>query len=236
MYITKLYPMSRVRMLCGRCPREVFLSLAITVSFSDHLKAASVVQHGGGDAACPQGTYVDPGGRCSWCREGTFQDEVGARKCKECRPGTVSREIAAVSPMVCKNCPAGTYAASLSTCLQCPMNTNSPPGAVTIRECLPHPGYYGQPGGVAIACAANFYCVEGTSVPTPCPPGMTAAPAASACAPGVENVVLFDWVFALVWVALFLSGAIWMGAYKMLKTCYHAPVYPKTIHIHIMRA
>jgi hypothetical protein len=49
--------------------------------------------------------------------------------------------------------------------------------------------------------------------------------------------VLFDWVFALAWVALFLSGAIWMGAFKMLQTCYHEPRgYPKTIQIHIVRS
>lgn len=216
--------------------RRFSVSLLVQLMFLGHLKATPVKSHAG-DASCPQGTYVDPGGRCSWCREGTFQDEVGAKKCKECRPGTVSREIAAVSAVVCKNCPGGTYAASLSLCLPCPINTRSPPGAVTIKECLSYPGYYGQPGSVAIGCPANFFCVEGTSVPTPCPPGTTALPAASACTPGVGNVVLFDWVFALAWAALFLSGAVWMGAFKMMQTCYHEPkMYPKTIQIHIVRS
>jgi hypothetical protein len=212
-------------------PSGVLFSLVAAVLSTGRLGATSV-----GDAGCPQGTYSDPGGRCSWCREGTFQDETGAKQCKECRPGTISKEIAATSVVVCKNCPSGAYATSLSSCDPCPMNTISPAGATSIKECSSLPGYYGQPGTLATSCPARYYCVAGTFVPTPCPPGTTAAACASECAPGVENVVLFDWVFASMWVALFLSGAIWMGAYKMLKTCYHKQPYPRTIQIHIVRS
>lgn len=194
------------------------------------------------DATCPQGTYVDPSGRCSWCREGTYQDEVGAKQCKECRPGTVSREIAAVSPVVCKNCAPGTYATSTTACAECPLNTISPAGAVDAKECSALAGYYGQPGTAAAGCPANYYCVSGTFVPTPCPDGTTSPPLASSCAPGVGIVVLYDWIFTLLWIALVMSGVVWLGAYKMVKDCYHhvqrplSASYPKTIHIRIVRA
>jgi hypothetical protein len=173
------------------------------------------------DASCPPGTYMDPSGRCSWCREGTYQDRAGSRSCKECKLGTVSKEIAATSPMVCKNCPIGTFAASTSLCLQCPTNTISPAGATNSKECTALAGFYGLPGKPAAECPQNHYCVQGTFVPIPCPEGMISDTMATSCVPGVQHVVVNDWIFSLVWVALFLSGAIWLGAYKMVKTCLH---------------
>lgn len=195
-----------------------------------------------GPATCPQGTYIDPAGRCSWCREGTYQDEVGAQQCKECRPGTISREIAATSAVACKNCPPATYATSSSTCAHCPPNTISPAGATDRSECSALPGYYGQFGEMAMGCPANHYCVSSTLVPTPCPDGTTSSALASSCTPGVESIVLYDWVFAMTWVALFLSGAVWLGAYKMVKSCYNNKTqswsvqFPKTIRIRIVRS
>lgn len=171
------------------------------------------------DVMCPPGTYIDPSGRCSWCREGTYQEKPGADMCKECKPGTVSKEIAATSPVVCKNCPRGTYASSSSVCLQCPLNTISPAGATNSKECTALPGFYGVPGKNAAACPLNYYCVQGTFVPIPCPEGTISDMMSTGCVPGVQNVVLNNWIFSLVWVALFLSGAIWLGAYKMAKDC-----------------
>lgn len=189
------------------------------------------------DPMCPQGTYIDPGGRCSWCREGTYQDETGQRSCKQCRRGMISMEIAATSPTVCRNCPNNAYASSASTCSPCPPHTISPAGAVNRLECTARAGYFGLAGDIGEPCPANFYCVQGTSVATPCAEGTISEAGSHVCTPGIQSVVLYDWVFSLAWLALFFSGAVWLGAYKTLKDCTrHIPLPPsRTIQIRIIR-
>lgn len=164
---------------------------------------------------------MDSKGRCSWCMEGTYQDKAGEYSCKTCRRGMISKEVAATSPTSCRNCPTGTYAVSLSECWQCPPNTISPAGAVGVYECTPIAGYYAPAGTFGIECPANSYCVQGTSKPTPCPPGTISNPGSSQCSPGVQAVLLYDWIFGVAWIILFMSGALAMGAYKTAAECWH---------------
>ena len=171
---------------------------------------------------CPPGTHVAtlPSGEryCRWCEPGTYQEEESSKQemCIPCRRGMVSGEIGAKSARACRNCPPGGYALDLVSCAPCPVNTVSPGGAVGVVECSPLPGHYasGAIGAGATECPANYYCVEGTTAPTPCPEGTISPPAASVCTPGVRSIVLYDWVFALSWLVLFSSGVAGIGMYR----------------------
>lgn len=169
---------------------------------------------------CPVGTFMDREGRCSWCTEGTYQDEVGAHTCKTCRPGMFSTEVAATSHRACRNCPKNTFASTPSLCSPCPPFTTSPSGASSPVECTPIAGYYGIAGIIGVECPANNYCTQGTTRPTPCPSGTISPAGSSQCTPGVQAVLLYDWIFASAWVALLVSGAFWMGAYKAIAECF----------------
>lgn len=63
-------------------------------------------------------------------------------------------------------------------------------------------------------CPANFYCVQGTTRPTPCPPGTVSGPKASQCTPGIQRVALFDWIITLAWIVLFSCGVVGLGLFK----------------------
>jgi hypothetical protein len=194
---------------------------------------------GNGGVVCPQGTFLDPLGRCSWCGEGSYQDEIGAVGCKNCRRGMYSKEIAAISPSACQNCPPGKYATNSSACGPCPIDTTSPAGAFDIQECIALAGYFGVPGAAAQKCPAEHYCVQGTAIPTPCQQGMTSPPGATQCKPGTQAILLYDWVFSVAWLALFFPGSICLGAYKMIRECTSFPTHSKPpgrqIKIHVTR-
>jgi hypothetical protein len=189
---------------------------------------------------CQEGTHVAvmPSGEryCRWCEPGTYQAEESTKSeaCTPCRRGMVSGEIGAKSASACRNCPPGGYAIGLASCAPCPLNTVSPGGAVGVVECTPLPGHYasGPAGTGATECPANYYCVEGTTAPTPCPEGTISPPGASVCTPGVRSIILYDWVFAAAWVALFSSGVLGLGMYRHLLK---APRLPTSIQIRITR-
>jgi hypothetical protein len=120
-----------------------------------------------------------------------------------------------------------------ASCAPCPLNTISPAGATWVGECTPLPGYYASaPGIVATQCPANFYCVEGTMQPTPCPEGTISPPAASICVPGVQSIILYDWVFVGAWLVLFSSGVLGLGVYRHALKPWRPPT---SIQIRITR-
>ena len=179
---------------------------------------------------CPPGTYLSESiGRCMWCEAGTYQTDYGSASCITCKRGMVSQESAASSPSACRNCNVGSYALNSTTCAPCPLNTISPAGAVDILECTSIKGHYSTPRGVGVECPANFYCVQGTTAPTPCPDGTISLPGAWGCTPGVRSVILFDWVFGSVWIILFLSGAMAIWTYK--KILIGAPQRKQTLNV-----
>ena len=170
-----------------------------------------------GETACATGMYHDEsssGSGCQWCKPGTYQTEPGSKHCVPCRKGMVSNEIGANTPKTCHNCPRGTYATGSSLCAECPLNTVSPAGAYGVLECTSSPGYYSKPGGMGMECPANFYCVQGTTEPTPCPEGTISATVATQCFPGIGSVMLIDWVFGSIWILGFLSVVLGLGLYK----------------------
>lgn len=167
-----------------------------------------------GEIVCAPGMYHDDGGECQWCKPGTYQAVAGARQCVACRKGMVSDETGAKSPKTCRNCPRGTYAVGSQRCAECPLNTLSPAGAYGVLECTPSNGYYSKPGGAGMECPANFYCVQGTTEPTPCPTGTISSSVATHCLPGISSVILIDWVFGSIWIILFLSVILGLGMYK----------------------
>jgi hypothetical protein len=145
----------------------------------------------------------------------------------------VSGEIGATSASACRNCPPGGYAIDQASCARCPLNTVSPAGAIGVGECTPLPGYYASASGiVATECPANFYCVQGMTTPTPCPEGTISPPGARVCTPGVQSILLYDWVFVAAWLVLFSSGVLGLGMYRhALKTLRP----PTAIQIRITR-
>jgi Tyrosine-protein kinase ephrin type A/B receptor-like len=184
---------------------------------------------------CPPGTYMsEDRGECQWCEAGSYQPESGAMGCISCKKGMVSQEPAATSSRVCRNCPRGTYAINSSVCEGCPLNTISPAGAVDILECTSEKGHFSMAGRIGVECPANFYCVQGTTTPTPCPDGTISQPRSTQCTPGVRAVILYDWIFGSAWIILFLSGVLALGVYKNILWGFHGSVHEdqkKTIRI-----
>ena len=146
---------------------------------------------------CPPGTYISDTLECVKCKRGMHSTEVGA-----------------VSAKACKNCPEVTYTTDGFTCVICPSNTRSPAGAFGVLECTSNPGYYATKGGAGEKCPVNFYCIQGTTKPTPCPPGTISASAAAQCKPGIQSVALLDWIVAFAWIAMFSGGVVALGLFK----------------------
>jgi hypothetical protein len=184
---------------------------------------------------CAPGSYVFHGVYCRWCEAGTYQTEINAGECIECRKGTVSGLIGASSPHVCQNCPSGTYAVSLKECRECPPHMTSPSGAESEAECTVVAGYYysAAVGGEALECPANFYCVQGTEAPTPCPEGTGAVPGSSQCTAGMGPVLLFDWILGASWLILLFSGVFGLGLYRMSVLKSVQPSHSSTSQIQI---
>jgi hypothetical protein len=165
---------------------------------------------------CPPGTYLQ-----------------GPSGCVKCKRGMYSNEIGALSPRACKNCAGGTYAMDSSSYVACPANTDSPAGAFGPLECTPRPGHFSKAGEAGRECPANFYCMQGTTLPTPCPPGTISPPRSSGCVPGVQTVIVLDWVFGTVWILLFFSGVMGLGLFK--QTLSPPKAAPSLIQIQIVR-
>ena len=187
---------------------------------------------------CKVGTFwVHEHKECLECEAGSYQSMPGMSYCTECKPGKYSTQTGATSEHVCSNCASGKYAQNRSTCLSCPSNTISPAGSASVTECTSSNGYYSSSSGRgAMECPVNYYCVQGTTVPTPCPKGTISGTRATQCVPGVTSVILYDWIFGSVWILLFFSGVVALGLYKHVFSWYkHTGNHAGVIQIKIIR-
>lgn len=167
---------------------------------------------------CAQGTYWQyASSMCLECAAGSYQSDTGKDFCIDCKAGKYSTNTGATSPQTCLNCAVGTYAINNSMCVNCPSNTISPSGAFELAECTPSQGYYSsEVGSAGMECPVNYYCVQGTTAPTPCPKGTISNARAIQCVPGVSTVILYDWIFGSVWISLFFCGIVALGLYKQV--------------------
>lgn len=79
--------------------------------------------------ACPPGTYNEVGPGCTYCPSGTYQNTTGATQCVNCARGTYSPVVAATDA---------------STCLLCPLNSDSPAQSISDSSCTCNVGYSGE--------------------------------------------------------------------------------------------
>ena len=154
---------------------------------------------------CPPGAA---GNACPNCSQGAYATGVGLASCSLCGAGMYTPRAGATSPDDCQNCAEGTF----GSCRPCPSYTVAPPGAATERECLARAGYFGLPGRPAQPCPAGSFCVQGSNVPSPCPPGLSSRAASQACtltAPApisTGGLRALDWLIAASWFALAFLG------------------------------
>jgi hypothetical protein len=165
---------------------------------------------------CPSGAYYLPHHGCVQCKRGMYSKEKGA-----------------VSAKACKNCASGTYAVNASSCEACPPNTISPAGAFGIMECSPQTGFYASAGVAGVECPANFYCVQGTTRPTPCPAGTSSPPRAARCTQGGVRFQLLNWIVVISWILLISSGVAGLGLFKHASNTQTTPL--QTIRIQVNR-
>jgi hypothetical protein len=172
---------------------------------------------------CPAGSYfhrtgggegVEEGKVCIPCQPGTYQPQPNSWSCLECKRGTYSTGVAVVSAWGCKNCPSGKYAVNSSFCRDCPVFTTSPQGAFSSMECKSKAGYYSPKGGEGVECPANHFCPSGTNKPSRCPHGMSSKRGSSGCLPVWKDIRVYNWVFASVWITLFLLSLGWLGFHQ----------------------
>ena len=186
-----------------------------------------------GCAPCRPGTYSGFAGAsaCVSCGAGRYSSSSGSTVCVSCGAGKFSASVAATLESACVNCAPGTYAVGGMRCESCPNFTTSPAASSAIVDCTPQDGYYARPGQKPSVCPANFYCLRGTSVATPCPDGMVSGRGASACVRNVRPVFLYDWLLGVCWVMLFGLTMICYGTYKhrILKRLREDQPVPKVI-------
>ena len=161
---------------------------------------------------CPRGSAsrVKGAAECKFCPAGKHNNRKGSRRCKACTPGhycpkgsskqipcpsgTFSADRKATSVNTCEFCPAGTFGPNwgLVECLECPVGSYCPEGALepnichpgtynnitggeTVEDCLSCPaGTYGSEAALTQCsgtCPAGSYCPEGSIIPAPCPEG-----------------------------------------------------------------
>lgn len=131
---------------------------------------------------CRKGHYCPRGDVNPWpvpCPNGTFNGEVGMKQvsdCQKCPPGQYCIPEGLSEPA--GDCPGGYYC-PLGTgdpeSFPCPIgfyrNSSSKESFQDCAECLS--GYYCDREGLAepIVCPAGYFCVSGSTYPSPCPLG-----------------------------------------------------------------
>lgn len=78
---------------------------------------------------CAAGTYLNAGSVCTPCPAGTYQNKTGETQCVNCARGTYSPVVAATNA---------------STCLLCPLNSDSPAQSVSYSSCTCNVNYTGE--------------------------------------------------------------------------------------------
>eukprot|EP01022_Parablepharisma_sp_SALTPOND_P016781 TRINITY_DN2541_c0_g1_i1.p1 TRINITY_DN2541_c0_g1~~TRINITY_DN2541_c0_g1_i1.p1 ORF type:complete len:3538 (+),score=416.51 TRINITY_DN2541_c0_g1_i1:4982-15595(+) len=122
---------------------------------------------------CPKGHYCPAGSAFSYkCPAGTYQDQMNQGSCLECPQGKYCVFESQTDGVDCPEgyyCPAGTGDYKIYPCP--PGTYNNQLGRYDISQCTPcDPGHYctlyaqTAPAG---QCEAGYYCIEGSTSPTP---------------------------------------------------------------------
>ena len=194
--------------LCPPCPPDAYAASA-GLSACARCTGSTYAPAPGASACllCPPGAA---GTGCPNCSQGAYSTGSGLAACAACPAGMYTPQPGATSPSACQNCGEGTFAGP-QECLPCPAFTVAPAGATGERECLARAGYFGLPGRRAQPCPAGSFCVQGSNVPSPCPPGLSSRAASQACALAAPEPVAsalrgLDWLVAASWFALAFLG------------------------------
>ncbi|XP_031412728.1 zonadhesin-like isoform X3 [Meleagris gallopavo] len=125
---------------------------------------------------CPKGHFCQLGAaRPTPCPAGEYQPARGSASCIPCQRGFYCQELVAGDP---KSCPPHTYCPTGTQFPQtCPEGTFTPPNMTGLwneKQCLPClPGHYCRHGQLVGKCAAGYFCLAGSSQPTPQGPGFS---------------------------------------------------------------
>ena len=155
---------------------------------------------------CPPG---HTGLLCLACSPGLYATGLAQTTCFRCARGLYSSAPGATSAQQCQPCQQGAYWAEQG-CLACPANTLAPLAALSQRDCLAAPGYFGPPGQAAQTCPVDHYCPRAAMTPVRCPDGAVAAQGSEVClVPPVPSTLRqYDWLVLSSWfVASFLGVA-----------------------------
>ncbi len=145
---------------------------------SSTLQNASISQT---DCRCVPGFFGPPGGPCSPCPAGRYQDERGVNTCKQCPRGTVSEEASSrltqcvcnvgfsanADGVECTICANNTYKnlTGLGSCIPCPAHSSSGSGSISPSSCVCDFDSVGPAGGPCY-CKQGYY--QNASAPGKC--------------------------------------------------------------------
>ncbi|XP_040546472.1 zonadhesin-like isoform X6 [Gallus gallus] len=125
---------------------------------------------------CPKGHFCRSGAaHPTPCPAGEYQPARGSASCIPCQRGFYCQELVAGDP---RSCPPHTYCPPGTQFPQaCPEGTFTPPNMTGLwneKQCLPClPGHYCRRGQLVGKCAAGYFCLAGSSQPTPQGPGFS---------------------------------------------------------------
>ncbi|XP_032305021.1 zonadhesin-like isoform X2 [Coturnix japonica] len=125
---------------------------------------------------CPKGHFCRSGAaHPTPCPAGEYQPARGSASCIPCQRGFYCQEMVAGDPKSCPPhmyCPTGTQFPQT-----CPEGTFTLPNMTGLwneKQCLPClPGHYCRHGQLVGKCAAGYFCLAGSSQPTPQGPGFS---------------------------------------------------------------
>ena len=101
-------------------------------------------------AACPAGKYSNDLSVCTDCAAGTYAESVAVTSCTKCLAGQYSN---------------ATGQTTVSTCKNCPLNSNSIAGSYAADRCQCNVGFTGPGGEVCTACELGTYKISTGSGP-----------------------------------------------------------------------
>ncbi|CAK0803116.1 unnamed protein product, partial [Prorocentrum cordatum] len=80
------------------------------------------------------------------CPSGQVRDPSDPVACVKCEPGRFVTDDEIEAPLRCMPCARGRYqgGSGASSCAQCPANTDSPEGSVSVLACTCLPGYFSE--------------------------------------------------------------------------------------------
>jgi hypothetical protein len=95
---------------------------------------------------------------CVACASGKYKASNGTAACSDCESGTASASTAAISPTVCQQCPANTYAGTgAPACSPCPSNSLAAVGSTSSDYCRCDRGYTTAPSTISCTPFQTLY-------------------------------------------------------------------------------